>query len=114
MNLRRLSSTSISRMRRRASRTTRIKPMDRTILVTGASKGIGRAIAVRLARDQFRVVVHYGADRAGADETLAAVRAASGDGRIIGFDIGDRDACRAALESDMAEHGSYYGVVLNA
>jgi 3-oxoacyl-[acyl-carrier protein] reductase len=88
--------------------------MDRTILVTGASKGIGRAIAARLARDQFRVVVHYGADRAGADETLAAVRAAGGDGRIISFDIGDRDACRAALESDMAEHGPYYGVVLNA
>lgn len=85
--------------------------MTRTILVTGASKGIGRAIAERLGRDGFAVVVHYGADRAGADETLASLPAG---GRVMGFDIADRAASRAALEADMEAFGPYYGVVLNA
>lgn len=88
--------------------------MDRTILVTGASKGIGRAIGARLARDRFRIVVHYGNDREGAEATLAAVRAEGGDGRTIGFDIADREACRTAIDADLAEHGPYYGIVLNA
>ena len=88
--------------------------MDRTILVTGASKGIGRAIAKRLGSDGFRVVVHYGRDREGAETTLAAVRADGGDGRALSFDIGDRETCRAVIEADLGEHGPYYGIVLNA
>ncbi len=88
--------------------------MDRTVLVTGASKGIGRAIAQRLARDGFCVVVHYRSDRAGAEAALQAVRAAGTEGRLLGADIACREACRDALETDMAAHGPYWGVVLNA
>jgi 3-oxoacyl-[acyl-carrier protein] reductase len=87
---------------------------DKTVLVTGASKGIGQAIAQRLAQDGHRVVVHYRDDQAGAAATLAAVRAAGSEGRLLGFDIACRTKCRAALEADMAEHGPYWGVVLNA
>lgn len=85
--------------------------MTRTILITGASKGIGRAIAERLGRDGFSIVAHYGRDRDGAKAALAATTAG---GRVLGFDIADRDAARAALEADMAAHGAYYGVILNA
>jgi 3-oxoacyl-[acyl-carrier protein] reductase len=85
-----------------------------TILVTGASKGIGRAIAVRLARDGATIVIHYASDRDGAEATLADVRAAGAHGRVIGFDIADRAACRAAIEADIAAHGPYWGAVLNA
>jgi 3-oxoacyl-[acyl-carrier protein] reductase len=88
--------------------------MSKTILVTGASKGIGRAIALRLARDGFTVVVHYRGDRAGAAATLGALQEAKGTGRILGFDIADRTECRERLAADVAEHGVYYGVVLNA
>ena len=88
--------------------------MDRTVLVTGASKGIGQAIAQRLARDGYHIVVHYRSDRAGAEATLAAVRVACADGRLLGFDIADRAACHDALTADMADHGPYWGIVLNA
>lgn len=88
--------------------------MSRRILVTGASKGIGRAIAARLGADGFAVAAHYHSDAAGAEAALAAIRADGGSGTTLGFDIADRAACRAALEADIAAHGAYYGVVLNA
>ncbi|MDO9126988.1 MAG: 3-ketoacyl-ACP reductase FabG2 [Parvibaculum sp.] len=86
----------------------------RGILVTGASKGIGRAIALRIARDGFPVTVHYGSDKAGADETCRAIEAAGGAARVLGFDVSDRAAALATLETDIAAHGAYWGVVLNA
>lgn len=88
--------------------------MTRTLLVTGASKGIGRAIAARLGRDGFVIVAHYANDRAGAESTLEEIAAAGGRGRLISFDSSQREATQAALEADMAEHGPYYGAVLNA
>ncbi|HEX3972851.1 MAG TPA: 3-ketoacyl-ACP reductase FabG2 [Stellaceae bacterium] len=88
--------------------------MTRSILVTGASKGIGRAIAQQLARDGFAVTVHYGSDRTGAEATLDALGGAATGARLSQFDIADRGQCRESIEADIDAHGPYYGVVLNA
>ncbi|WP_434358606.1 3-ketoacyl-ACP reductase FabG2 [Parasalinivibrio latis] len=88
--------------------------MNRDVLVTGASKGIGRAIAVQLAKDGFNIVIHYGRDKAGAESTLAEITKSGGSGRLISFDISHRDQCRLQLEADMDAHGGYFGIVNNA
>lgn len=88
--------------------------MKRSVLVTGASKGIGRAIALKLAADGFTVGVHYHSDEQGARATLAEIETAGGAGRLLQFDVGQREACRSALEADIEQHGAWYGVVSNA
>ena len=81
----------------------------RRVLVTGSSRGIGAAIARRLAASGFRVTVHCRARREEADALAAAL-----DGGVLQFDVADRDASRAALEADLATNGPYYGIVCNA
>ncbi|MFH1806787.1 MAG: 3-oxoacyl-ACP reductase FabG [Pseudomonadota bacterium] len=88
--------------------------MTETILVTGASKGIGAATARRLAKDGFDIVVHYHSDRDGAQKVLDDVIALGRAGRLIRFDLADRAATRAALENELGEYGAPYGVILNA
>lgn len=88
--------------------------MQESILVTGTSSGIGRAIAVRLAADGYTVAAHYGKNEKGAIETLDTIKANGGEGRILSFDISDAEQTRAAIEDDIAKHGTYYGVVCNA
>jgi 3-oxoacyl-[acyl-carrier protein] reductase len=81
----------------------------RRVLVTGSSRGIGRAIAERLARSGFAVTVHCRTQRAEADALSAQLGA-----RVLQFDVTDRNAVRRALELDLEAHGAYYGVVCNA
>ena len=88
--------------------------MTRSVLVTGASKGLGAAIAVRLARQGFAIAAHYRSDRDGALRTAQEIAAAGGTARLLQFDVVDRDATRGVIEADIAAHGAYYGVVNNA
>ena len=88
--------------------------MTDTVLVTGSSRGIGRAIALRLANDGYDVVVHCRSRRAEADQVAEGIRHMGRRARVLQFDLGDRIACASALAEDIATHGTYYGVVCNA
>lgn len=84
------------------------------VLVTGASKGIGRGIALRLGAAGHPITVHFGGDRAGAEATANAIVEAGGQADIMGFDVRDREAARAALEARLKAQGPFWGVVLSA
>lgn len=87
---------------------------NRTVLVTGSSRGIGRAIALRLARDGFDIAVHCRSNLAEAEKTAGLIREAGRSARILNFDVCDRETVRRTLEDDIAAHGAYWGVVVNA
>lgn len=86
----------------------------RTVLVTGSTRGIGRAIALRLARAGHDVVVHGRNGTAQAQAVADEIRALGRGCRVLMFDVADRAAAAAALEADVATHGAFYGVVCNA
>jgi len=85
-----------------------------SVLVTGSSRGIGRAIALRLARDGYALVLHCRSGLAQANEVAEQVTALGASCRILQFDVADRAAAERILLADIAAHGCYYGVVCNA
>ena len=87
---------------------------DKKILVTGASGGIGRAIAVESAKAGYYVICHYNGSQAKAEETLAQIKAAGGGGELIQFNVADREDCKTKLSEMSAKHGILWGVVNNA
>lgn len=88
--------------------------MTDTVLVTGSSRGIGRAIALNLADAGYDLVLHCRSRREEAEAVQAEIATKGRRVRILQFDISDRSASATALEADVATHGAYYGVVCNA
>ena len=86
------------------------------VLVTGSSRGIGRAVALRLAQDGYAVVTHAVRNADAARETAAECARISGrpEQPVLVFDLADRAATTAALEADIAANGPYFGIVANA
>ncbi len=86
----------------------------RRVLVTGASRGIGRAISLGLAHAGFELALNYKSRDAEAETLAKEIRALDREAVLLRFDVADRDAAARALESDVREHGAYWGVVLAA
>ena len=84
------------------------------VIVTGSSRGIGRAIAIDLAKAGYDPVLHCVRRPEAAAEVAAEVKALGGAGEILQFDISDRAATKSALDAWVEANGAPYGVVLNA
>jgi 3-oxoacyl-[acyl-carrier protein] reductase len=84
------------------------------VLVTGASRGIGRAVALAMAKGGFSLALHYRSQHDAARKVADEVRALGAEATLLCCDVADRDACRDVLGREMAERGPFWGAVHNA
>jgi 3-oxoacyl-[acyl-carrier protein] reductase len=88
--------------------------MTEWALVTGSNRGIGRAIALRLAQDGFDIALHCRNGREAAEVVAREIAAMGRNARVLQFDVTERDTAAKILLADVEAHGCYYGVVCNA
>jgi 3-oxoacyl-[acyl-carrier protein] reductase len=84
------------------------------VLVTGGSRGIGRAIAIAAAQAGYDIALHYNTNEIAAKECAQELEKHGATVVLLSFDIGNRDQCTVALNRDIEENGVYYGIVCNA
>lgn len=87
---------------------------NKQVLITGSSRGIGEACALYLAKNGYDIVLHCNKNITKAQDVLSRVEETGVNGRILQFDVKDRDVCREVISKDIEKYGVYYGVVLNA
>lgn len=88
--------------------------MSKTVLITGSSRGIGKAIAITLANAGYNIVLHCSKDIARLDNLKNEIQKLGVNCRALAFDIKNRTECEKKLVEDVKQNGIYYGVVLNA
>jgi len=88
--------------------------MMKYALVTGASRGLGKAIAMRLAKDGFAVIINYQSNREAAEDTLKQISENGGTAELLPFNVADPQAIETAIASWMVNHpDDYISVLVN-
>ena len=88
--------------------------MDKTVLITGSSRGIGKEVAIYLAQNGFDIVLHYNKNKDKALEVQDTIKQIGRNARILQFDVSNRKQVKSTLLKDIEKNGIYYGVVVNA
>ena len=89
-------------------------PTPRTLIITGASRGIGAAIALKAARSEYRVVINYAKDQEAADRTVEQIRGSGGNAISIRADVSVESEVIALFQEAETQLGPIYGLVNNA
>mgnify|MGYP000855178478 CR=1 FL=1 len=87
---------------------------EQVAVITGSSRGIGRAIALKMAREGYRVVINYQHNQSAAHEVLQAVQQAGGQGIIVGADVSDAQEAQQLIDTAVKEYGRLDVLVNNA
>lgn len=87
---------------------------NKKVLITGASGGIGRAIALACAREGYEVIAHFNSGIEKANELKNQIESEGGKCTLLQFNIKDRNNCKEVLENWTNENGAFWGIVLNA
>lgn len=88
--------------------------MEKQVLITGSSRGIGKESALYLAKNGYDIILHCNTNIQKANDTLKEIEALGVKARVLQFNISNREECKRILEKDIEDNGIYYGVVLNA
>ncbi len=88
--------------------------MKKRVLVTGSSRGIGRAVVLELSSAGFEVVLNYKSNHTKAKEVLEQIQSKGGCASLLPFDVSNRAAAKKSIEENAQEFGTFYGAVCNA
>ena len=88
--------------------------MEKQVLITGSSRGIGKETALYLAQNGFDIILHCNKNIQKAEEVLKSIQNFGVKGRILQFDTKNREECKKIITGDIQKNGAYFGVVLNA
>ena len=87
---------------------------EKKVLITGASRGIGRAIALAVSEAGYQITAHYNKGKEAAESLKEEIQKKGGQIELIQFDVADRDDCLGKLEKWIAENNNVWGIICNA
>jgi 3-oxoacyl-[acyl-carrier protein] reductase len=87
---------------------------DKKVLITGAGRGIGRAIAAAVSQAGYSIIAHYRNNEEGALSLEKEIRASGGEIELVKFDVSNREECLEKLDAVTEKHGAMWGIISNA